>query len=218
MAYYTLIASLPHLPAHFDVERVPISLPRLNERLKLLRESDARILQQLVDFLAWDRQPMDRTDQQVVAEYQRLGKEISHPLVLEIIEHRTNVRTIVSALRRRRDGAGPPIGVGQLVEPIRRNWKEPQFGLERRFHWIETFTERMTAGDAVAAERVLFEFTWNTWCRMAAEFTFSFEAVLLYLARWAIVDRWTSRNAEVGRARFEKLIEEALGEYASIQL
>lgn len=217
MAYYTLVASLPHLPPHFDVERNPITRPRLVDRLKLLNESDATILQQLIDFLTWDRQPLDQTDEQVVREYERVTNKVRHPLVLEIVDNRMNIRTIVSALRRRRGGEGPPTGVGQLVAPIRRHWNDPHFRLHRQFPFIEEFEARMSAGDAVSAERALFEFSWRIFCRVAAEFTFSFEAVLLYLARWEIVDRWTSRDADAGGNRFEQLIEETLGDYTALQ-
>ena len=203
MSYYTLIASLPHLPPHYDVERLPISRSALSARLRLLREDDQFVLRQLVDFLAWDRQPFDRTDEEVVSEYDRLQEEIRHKLVLQIIDLRINVRTLVGALRRRRDESGPPIGVGPLVEPIRRAWSKPHFGLERQFPWIVEFEEHLKSGEAMSAQRVLFDYTWTTWRRMAADFTFSFEAVLLYIARWSIVDRWTSCDAEVGRNRFD---------------
>ncbi len=213
-----LIASLPHLPPHFDVERPPITWPRLEQRLKLLREQDLVVFERLANFLAWDRQPLDRTDEEVVAEYDKLMSVLRNRLVIDIVNHRMDVRTIVSALRRRRDGKEPPIGVGRLVEPIRRNWQDPFFQLQRRHLWIEEFATRMLAGEAAEAERLLFEVTWKTWSRMAAEeFTFSFEAVLLYIARWAIVDRWTSRDVEKGRARFEELIEETLGDHANFQ-
>ena len=217
MAYYTLISSLPHLPVHFDVARPPITRPRLESRFKLLTDADTRILRQLVNFLAWDRQPLNRSDEQVVEEYRRLKENTRHTLVLELMEHRVDVRTIVGALRRRRNGDGPPLGVGRLVQPIRRSWNEPWFGLQTRFDWIEAFDDQMRSGEAVAAERVLYETTWQTWCRLAASFTFTFEAVLLYWARWEIVERWTSRDAAAGQTRFDQLIEETLGEYASLR-
>ena len=217
MAYYTLIASLPNLPPHFDVDLPPITRPRLNSRLRQLTAQDAATLKQLRDFLAWDRQPVDQTDARVVAHYARLQDEIKHPVLLEIVDHRINVRTIVSALRRRRDGQGPPEGVGKLVDRIRRNWQHPSFGLQHAFPWIDSFAEQLQLQNAVEAERILFEFTWTTWCRMASRFTFSFEAILLYLARWTIVDRWTSRDAQLGQQRFDRLIEETLGEYANLQ-
>ena len=218
MTYYTLISSLPHLPAHFDdASRPPISRDRLNERLKLLRDDDLKVLRQLVDFIAWDRQVTDRPESDIVDHYERLTHEIKHPLVLEVIEHRMNVRTIVSALRRRRDGLVPPSGVGSLVGPIARRWADPQFGLQRGFPWIEDFNQKMLAGRAVAAERVLFEWSWQASTRLAWQFTFSFDAVLMYLARWSIVDRWTSRNSKLGLERFDSMIEETLGEYATLK-
>jgi hypothetical protein len=213
--YYTLIASLPHLPPHFDVERPPLSRPALLERLKLLSEPDTLTLRNLTEFLAWDRQPLDRTDEEFVRHYNQVRQSIHNPLVLEMVDHRIDVRTIVGALRRRRAGQPPPIGAGRLVGPIRQHWQHPQFGLQTRFPWIAQLAELLEREDAVATERLLFEITWRTWCRLAAEYTFSFEAVLLYVARWAIVERWSSMNAEAGRIRFEQLIEETLGEHAS---
>jgi hypothetical protein len=38
----------------------------------------------------------------------------------------------------------------------------------------------------------------------------------LYLARWEIIDRCTSRDAEAGRERFDNLITETLGDYANL--
>lgn len=216
MSYFTLIASLPSLPSHFDVARPPITRLQLDDRLKMLTEEDAGTLNQFKDFLAWDRQPLDQTDAQVVDRFRRLQDEVRHPVIWKVVVNRLNVRTLVSALRRRRGGDGPPQAVGDLVDPIRRHWKEPYFRLEQRFPWLTSFEEHWQAGDALAAERILYETTWKFRYRMAAQFTFSFEAVLLYLARWSIIDRWTSRDAEVGKSRFDQLIEETLGDYANI--
>jgi hypothetical protein len=215
--YFTLISSLPHMPQHFDVDRAPITRPRLMQRLKMVEPSDARDLHAMTDFLSWDRQVIEKADQEVVADYERLKSEIQHPIVLELLEHRVNIRTIVGALRRRRRDEGPPIGVGELVAPIRRNWKEPQFGLHCRFPWIERFSELMKSGQALEADRILQECSWTKRSRMADDYTFSFEAVLLYLARWSIIDRWTTRDSDAGLQRFEQIIEETLGEYAALQ-
>jgi hypothetical protein len=217
VSYFTLISSLPHLPPHFDVDRVPITRPRLDRRLRLLRGHHVEMIEQFASFLAWDRQPLERTDEEMVKGYEDLHRQVMHPLVMQLVEHRINVRTIVSAVRRRFRRQGPPIGVGNLVVPIRQNWQQPQFGLEYRFPWIEQFEKLMIEGDAVEAERILYEVTWSRWSRMADDYHFSFEAVLLYLARWSIIDRWTSRSLEKGSSRFDQLIEETLGEYARLE-
>ena len=216
-SYYMLISSLPPLPADFDVERRPISRTRLLERLKMLTPSDAEVLEQLTDFLAWDRQSVDRTDGEVIARYEQLMATITNPLVRKLIDHRIEVRTIVSGLRRRRNGDGPPPGVGELAKTIARNWQHPQFNLQGRHPWIAEFDAKFSTGDARAAQRVLYRVVWDRWRRLAERYYFSFETVLLYLARWSIVDRWASQDYEVGRERFERLIEETLGEYAHIE-
>ncbi|WP_166823042.1 DUF2764 family protein [Thalassoroseus pseudoceratinae] len=216
MSYFTLIASLPPLPPHFDVTRPPITRLQLDERLKMLTEEDTETIAQLNEFLAWDHQPLEQSDTEVINRFHKLKHEVHHPIIWRIVENRLNMRTIISALRRRRAGDGPPQGVGELVDPIRRNFKEPYFRLENRFPWIETFARHWEAGEALEAERILFEVMWKLRHHMATRFTFSFEAVLLYLARWTIVDRWTSRDAEVGKTRFDQMIEETLGDYANI--
>jgi hypothetical protein len=215
-AYYTLIASLPNLPPHFDVERTPITRPRLAERLKMLHPRDAEVVEQVAAFLAWDRQPLDRTDQEVMATYNKLMAEISNPLLRELVESRMDTRTISSGLRRRRAGLPPPPGVGKWVNHIRRHYNHPEFNLQGRYPWIGRLDRLIDEGDAMGAQHLLFDFNYALWSRMAEQYTFSFEAVILYLARWEIIDRWTSRDADRGRARFEQLITETLGDYAHL--
>ncbi len=215
-SYHTLIASLPPLPPRFDVERDPISAPRLEQRLRMLDEDDAEVIEQWRGFLVWDRQPLDRTDAEFIAKYEQLMHDISNPVLREMIQIRIDTRTIVSAVRLKRAGLPAPRGVGQWVEHIRRNYGEPQFNLSGRYPWIGEFEALLAAGDAMGAQRLLFETSYTQWSRMAEQYTFSFEAILLYLARWEIIDRWTSRNSETGQHRFDTILVETLGDYAKL--
>jgi hypothetical protein len=205
-SYYTLIASLPALPARFDVDRCPITWPRLEDRLRMLEPDDQETLTGLLDFLAWDRQPLDRTDAEMIARYKALLAKTKHPLVRELIDDRIDLRTIIAALRRRRLAWGPPPGIGQWTDPIRRRWSHPQFGLQTRFPWMEELDRLLASGSAREAERLILTVTWTHWSRLASNYHFSFEAVLLYVARWSIVNRWTSQNAVAGRERFENIL------------
>src|SRR5262249_32033256 len=45
---------------------------------------------------------------------------------------------------------------------------------------------------------------------------FSYEAVVLYIARWDIIRHWQQLQAERGRVVFEALVTEPLGEYAKL--
>ncbi len=214
--YYDLIASLPALPAHFDVERPPISELRLTERLRMLDLDDAAVVQQWLQFVHWDRQVLDRTDDDVARTYQRLVSEISNPTLLEMIQRRMDTRTVIAALRRRRAGLSPPTGVGQWVEKIRNHYQHPEFQLQSRYPWIGRFDQLLTTGQALEAQRLIFEFNNRELDELPPHDMFSFEAVLVYLARWEIIDRWTSLDAEAGQVRFETMIEETLGEHAQL--
>lgn len=215
-AYYMLVASLPQLPINFDAGQTPITRASLRERLAMLDEHDRHVIDQVASFFVWDRQPLDRTDQEVVATYERLMREIDNRLVRKIINHRIEMRTIVSGVRRRRLGSGPPVGSMEIVDSIRRGWNDPGFGIQSRYRWIEPFTRAFESGRVRVAQHILFSDLWKTWTQNAQQYHFSFEAIILYLARWEIVDRWTSQDADEGRRRFDDLITETLGEYANL--
>ena len=75
--YYTLIGSLPALPSRFDdSQRVPISELRLEARLKMLEPRDAEIVEAMADFLVWERQPLELTDDDVWRRYDRFMETI----------------------------------------------------------------------------------------------------------------------------------------------
>lgn len=215
-SYYTLIASLPALPTRFDVDRCPITWPRLEDRLRLLEPEDHAMLSQLIDFLAWDRQPLERTDAEMIARYDTLMKKITHPVIRGLVDDWINLRTIVSALRRRRLGEGPPPGIGCWTDTIRRWWSQPQFGLQTRFPWIEELDRLMAANSTRQAERLILSVHWSKWSREASEHHFSFEAVLLYVARWSLVHRTTSQNAVAGRERFENTLSKVLENHVQL--
>jgi hypothetical protein len=215
-SYYFLVASLPAMPRHFEVDRVPITQPRLEKRLEMLKPEDAEVVEQLRAFLLWDRQPWDRTDEEVISHYDQLMSTIRNRLARQIVAFQMDIRTIISGLRRRRRGLPPPPGVGQWVDHIGKNWKDPQFGLRWQHPWIAEMDRLLDTTDCLRVERIKLGVLWNRWTKLAAQYFFSFEAVLLYLARWEIISRWTSRDAKLGRQRFDQLVTESLDEYANL--
>jgi hypothetical protein len=214
--YYTLIASLPALPRHFAVERLPITRIRLEERLRMLEPEDARIIDGMAEFLVWDRQPVDVTDEGLIRHYREFMESTTNPLVRCLLEDRMDVRTILSGLRRRRKGLGPPPAAGPLGGHVARHWKHPHFELAPRFPWIEKVDQLLHEDRPMEIARILAEDVWNQWTRAAEQYYFTFEAVILYAARWELVYRWTSRDAELGSRKFEQLVTETLGEYADL--
>ncbi len=220
-SYYMLVASLPQLPVRFDSGRLPISWLTLRDRLRMLEPKDRQSTRQVGLYFLWDRQPLDRTDDEVIIRYHELLKQDDNPLTRHLIRSRTEMRLLLSAIRRQRRGLGPPNWAGKvagseaLTSQLRKGWNQPYFNLGARYRWVEAFSKLYDSGDVGEAQRVLFAERWTDWTRIAEKHTFSFEAVIAYLVRWEIIDRWTSQNAEAGKARFANLIEETLGEYAN---
>ena len=213
--YYTLIGSLPALPARFDqTDRVPITELRLRERASMLEPEDRETVRLVFDFLRWDRQDLDRTDEDVCAHYEELMTQLTNPVIREAVTVRTDLRTLISALRRRRNGEEPPIGVGQWVSHIRRNWKHPDFRLGSRYPWLPELSQLLNGPTPFRIENRILDILWEQWSRIAErQAPFSFATLLLYLFRLEVIYRWTSRDAEVGHQKFEQLVSEAMGEY-----
>jgi len=212
-----LICSLPALPPRLDVDRLPITLERLQGRLRMLEPEDAQDINRLLDILRWSRQRVEADDATVAKRYGELMQEVTNPLVREVFAADMDVRMIVAALRRRRHGLGPPtVGVGQWFEHIRRYFNQPDFRLGHVFPWILPFEQLLEQGDVLNLYRQVLGVTWAYLKKRAEDYYFTFEAVVLYLARWEIIHHWQQLQAERGRAVFEALVTEALGEYAKL--
>src|SRR5271166_2894027 len=129
-SYYMLISSLPALPPRFEVDRLPITLERLQARLRMLEPEDAQTINRMLDILDWSRQIVEASDAAVVKRYSDLMRGITNPLMREVVGVGIDVRMIVAALRRRRHGLdAPAIGFGQWFGHIRGHFNQPDFGL-----------------------------------------------------------------------------------------
>jgi len=213
-----LISSLPALPLRFDVERLPITFERLQGRLRMLEPEDAEEIERMLAVLRWGNQFEEPSDVAVVQRYEALMHDITHPLVRDILAHGMDVRMIAVALRCRRRGlALPTVGVGQWFDHIRLNFNQPDFKLGRVFPWIPEAERLLAQGDVLTLYRqYVLGATWTYLKKRAEDYYFSFEAVVLYIARWDIIRHWQQLQAERGRAIFETLVTEALGAYANI--
>jgi Protein of unknown function (DUF2764) len=218
-SYPMLVASLPALPPRFEAERLPITLERLSTRLRMLEEEDAEEIDRLLNILAWSRQVVESSDEAVVKRYGDLTAQVTNPLVRDVIGADMDVRMILSALRRRRLGLGAPaVGYGQWFGHIRRHFNQPDFGLGAVFPWILSFAQLFERDDVLSLFRRILEETWAYARKRMQDFDpFSFEAIVLYIARWDVIRHWQQLKAERGRAVFETLVTEAMGQYAKLQ-
>jgi uncharacterized protein DUF2764 len=217
-SYYMLISSLPALPTRFEVDRLPITLERLQTRLRMLEPEDAEEISRMLDVLKWSSQFTEARDTAVARRYSELMQGIANPLVREVLTASLDMRMIVAALRRRRQGEGPPtIGIGQWLEHIRRHFNRPDFALGHVYSWLVPFDQLLERGDVLALYRRLLGQAWAYMTKRMQDYdTFSFEAVVLYVARWDIIRRWQQLQPERGRTVFEALVTEAMGEHAEL--
>ena len=217
-SYYMLISSLPALPPRFEVDRLPITLERLQARLRMLEPEDADEIRRMLDILAWSRQVVEVTDAAVVKRYSDLMGVVTNSLVREVVGVGIDVRMIVAALRRRRHGQGAPVvGLGQWFGHIRRHFNQPDFGLGYVFPWLLPFDQLLAHEDVLTLYRRMLGETWAYVRKRMQDYdSFSFEAVVLYIARWDIVRHWQQLQADRGRVVFGALLTEAMGEYAKL--
>lgn len=217
--YTVLMASLPPLGGLFEARAPAISLLKLQSRLTLLHPDDQRILEKMEGFLSQAVRDDDSLagpiDARLLQAARGFFAAVSNPTLRRLVADRLDLRTILAALRRRHRGESDPPpgqtwGFGPWVATIEARWKEPAFGLEAVFPWIPEVSRLLEAGDLVALERTLFEVVWKDLDRLAFGHLFDFEAVVIYVARWALVDRWAHYDAEAAQARFGDLVNASL--------
>lgn len=219
--YVMLVSSLPHLGPLFRSKQTPLSRMKLQERLRLLREEDAAQLAQIEAVMHWSHHPIERTDAQIMAQTVALLEKLDSDTLREVVRFRMEQRTIVAALRRRRLGLdAPPRNVSWGMTPwldhIVRHWRAPYFALEHVFPWIKVAVELMQKNDLIGLERLLMARVWERCAQAAQTHHFDFEAVVLYVLRWNIIDRWTRYEGHLAAQRFESLVAEGLGGYAKV--
>lgn len=92
----------------------------------------------------------------------------------------------------------------------------------RRFNGGEFEEEAKVAAvlagdDLVAREKALDDVLWDKVDSLGTFHYFDIEAVLAYIAKLHIVNRWLSLDQEVGREQFRRLIKEVRGTYKGVK-
>ncbi|MDF1552846.1 MAG: hypothetical protein P1P84_07280 [Deferrisomatales bacterium] len=216
--YYALIASLPPLPHFATARHLPINRERLQSRLRMLHADDRELVRRLSSFLRWHHQPRERSDATIVQEYGELRRSIDGTPCARLVEDTVTQRTLVVALRRRQRGLPAPAvdepwGLGPWVGALRRNWERPEFGLAGVFPWLGRARALLDGREALEAERFLVGLEWERLARARPLDAFRFEALLVYLFRWSVLEQWLSYAAEAAGTRFDELVMEAIGDY-----
>lgn len=220
-AYIMLMTSLPSPEALFLAKRPPLSRLKLDSRLRVLAPEDARVLKLTEGVLHWGDIPIAMTEEEIVARAKKAQQEIGNETVRLIIRDRLEIRTCMAALRRRHRGEQAPApgtiwGFGRWTGHIARNWSEATFRLDSVFPWLREADRLLKEGDTLPLQRLILEQAWRNASRRKGEHEFDFEAVVIYVIKWNIVDRWGRYNGEEAAKRFEELTEAALGDNANL--
>lgn len=219
--YVTLMSSLPSLGNLFKVQQTPISRIKLEQRLKLLTPEDRAVLQQIESLLRLSNQPLERTDAEMVAMTRQLISDLKSPVLKELVDQLMEARTVLAALRRRNRGeTTPPTdknwGYGRWVKRIERHWSEPGFRLEKIVPWVVQANHLLSVKDFAELERILLNQLWTTYSRLSQEHYFDFEAVVLYVLRWNLINRRVNFDPDSAVQRFHALVDSAIGKFDQI--
>jgi len=219
--YTLLICSLPHHARLFTEKRTPISRLRLEQHLNLLAQAHAALLWEIERLAQWDYLSHEETDAEIARYAAEFVPRLEDPALREILGGRLILRTLVAGLRRRLLGDAPPgprepWGFGRWIGTMARHWSDPAFGLARPFPWLPEADRLLREGDSLGLERLLLTQSWIRLDRAGAGHYFDFPAVVVYVLKWNIVDRWSRFDADGAIARFGQLAADGLEQYREL--
>jgi hypothetical protein len=204
-AYPMILAALPHHGDLFSARRPPVSRIGLERRLALLPDADRCEIAAIEGLLNWDRAQRFASDTAFLDEAEATVARLRSQSVRALVEERLSMRSIVAALRMRAMGALAPRGRwGRTPHAwrIERGWERAGFGLGPAQAWVGRVEACMSAGDAMGAEREILGEVWRRLGRAGVRHPSGYVAILIYVLRWNVIDRWTRQNAQEAGARF----------------
>jgi len=215
--YIALVTGLPHLGKLFSRKEVPISRFRLRQRLSMLDPAHARLLREIIDLTAWAGVARYSDDGDVIRRAKEVVADLKDtPDLQHLVGARMETRTLIAALRRRRNGQDTPgdvasWGYGRWCNRIQANWTDPAFGLGHFMPWVGEANRLLREDDHIGMERLALTQVVRQLDHYSGLHEFDFEAVAIYALRWVIVERWSRYNSEDAARRLKALTATALG-------
>lgn len=213
--YTMLMSSLPpHRRDLFETKQTPISQIQLDKRLRWLEPQDADDLSKIQSLLYWSKVDKD-SDQAFIQHATALMGQLHNDFFRQVICWRLEVRTLIAALRKRQQGleqAPEPneLGFGRWCLFIRKNWQQPDFGIGRQLPWLEQANSLVKNEDSLALEKFLLNLVWQHYEQQRNGHYFDFEAVILYVLRWDVINRWNHYHQQQAVQRFSTIVDSRL--------
>jgi hypothetical protein len=217
--YYTLMASLPHLPPLEQATTLPISWLQLQKRVSMLEEEDALLVEQIQKLFAWYYHPSSTRNHKIIQLYKELmHNSASHPHIQQIITDILNQRTIVTAFRMKYADmhftqSEEAWGIQKDRATIERHWDQDDFKLGYEYPWVNEVKKLFTQNDPYGLTKLLMGLIYKKAEELKAKDPFTLEAFIAYLIQWANLQKWLSYEAKKATQRFDNLILEAHREY-----
>jgi uncharacterized protein DUF2764 len=135
----------------------------------------------------------------------------------DIVSCRLELRTLLTALRRRHAGESITVndifyGFGDHLQFIQRNWQKPDFGLGNTLPWLKQANQLITENKPQTLDKLMLELNWKHYSRLSLGHYFDFPAVALYVLRWDLINRWVSYDKDRALLRFNELISAGMAD------
>lgn len=213
--YAMLMASLPpHKRDLFAAKQTPISHIQLNKRLRWLDPGDAEDLNKIQSLLYWSKMT-GITDERYIADTTTVLDTVHNDFFRQVISWRLELRTLIAALRKRHQGLQSPpekaaLGFGRWTLFIRKNWRQRDFGIGRQLPWLEQADRLVGREESLALEKFLLNLVWQHYEQQGNGHYFDFEAVVIYVLRWDVINRWNHYHRQQAIDRFSAILDDRL--------
>lgn len=220
--FYMVASALPRMTASFKVEAPPISRIQLEKRLKLLPTETLNLLYAL-ELLVWQswfmpQKPFSSTKE----NYLNLLK-IKSPFIHKTVHWFMDLRSLFSALRLRKAVKSPPANpqdywLSHWNHQLIQHWDEPDFGLKSVYPWLPKVASNLDKEDTTAVEEFLLCHIWSYLSIIELGHYFDFEALIIYLLRWNLIDYWSNFNCVHLSDCFDEMVETLIHENSQVNI
>lgn len=229
--YLTLLSGLPANISLFSAKKTPVSRIKLEQKLTTLEPHHRQLLSNIESVLQWGYlSPQMKHDQnkanalQPVERIKKVLAEVKDRQLNTLVRDKLDFRSLVGALRHRHDDPATVLSgdwtVSRFKQNIENNWQEPYFRLEHACPWLPQAKQHIDNDEPLLLEKLLLQTAWQHLSRPpsasstssagSAGQEFSFYAVVIYVLKWNIVERWTRYDSEAASLRFQQLIHSGL--------
>lgn len=153
-------------------------------------------------------------DDDILVQYYRYVMQTRNSELAEWYTLNFNLTNVMTALVARRQGwtvADYVRGEGDFCDALRTSAAN-DFGLSATWPYVADIIKIADETDPVAKEKKLDAFKWLWLDEHTFAEPFDIVALIAYLARVEMLDRWALLDVEQGRERFTQIIEDLRGE------